>query len=297
MRILLTGAAGQVGWELQRSLQVLGEVIAVERTECDLSRPDSVRAAIELARPDLLVNAAAYTGVDRAEAEPALAHAINADAPALMAELMRKRGGAMVHYSTDYVFDGTLDRPYVEGDVPNPLSVYGRSKLAGERAIIGSGVPNLILRTSWVYAARGQNFLRTILKLAREREVLRIVDDQIGAPTWARTLSDATLGCLLQCRQGRDFAAGIAARTGAYHVTAQGATSWFGFAQAILREVADPARRLRQLDPIPSREYPTAAKRPLNSRLGGERLALSFGLRLPPWETALALCARELVQA
>jgi dTDP-4-dehydrorhamnose reductase len=294
IRILLLGRDGQVGWELQRTLQPLGELVTVERDTCDLTQPAQVRETVRSAKPDLIVNAAAYTAVDKAESEPALAHSINAEAPALLAEEARRLGAALIHYSTDYVFDGAKREPYVEGDPVGPLSVYGRSKLQAEQAIAASGASNLVLRTSWVYAARGQNFVRTMLRLARNRETLQVVDDQIGAPTWARTLAEATALIVARCAGDRaGIAAELARRGGLYHLTASGSTSWHGLAREIFALVPDPGRRLRSLDAIPTAAYPTAARRPANSRLSCARLEQCWSLRMPDWQSALRLCLQD----
>lgn len=290
MRVLITGPAGQVGWECQRSLHAIGEARGISRAECDLAQPDAIRSMVRDVAPDVIVNAAAYTAVDRAESEPDLAHAVNAAAPAVLAEEAKRLGAALIHLSTDYVFDGTKPAPYVEGDPCNPLSVYGRSKLQGEQAILSSGAAALILRTSWVYATRGHNFLRTIVRLAREREELRIVDDQWGAPTWARSIAEAIAAIV--ARAGRDrasIAASLAERGGVFHMTAGGRTNWHQFATRVLQRVADPDRRVRSIVPIPSREYPTPARRPMNSVLDCARLARHWGIALPPWELAFDL--------
>ena len=294
MRILVTGRDGQLGWELERALRPLGEVVAVGRADCDLARPAQVREAIRAAHPQLVVNAAAYTAVDQAESEPALAQAINGDAPGLIAQEAKRLGAALIHYSTDYVFDGRKATPYVETDATNPLSVYGRTKLAGEQAIAAAGVPHLILRTSWVYAARGRNFVRTILRLARERPTITVVDDQWGAPTWARTIAEATSSIVAHARAvGNDVGAAFVEHGGIHHLTAVGATTWYEFARAVLEQVADPARRLQRLLPIASIDYVTAAARPANSRLDCSRVTRSWGLTLPAWDVALAACLRD----
>ena len=283
MKILLTGASGQVGHELQRSLQGLGEVIAVDRTRMDLADLDQVRDVIRAVRPGLIVNPAAYTAVDRAETEGELAQRINAEAPAVMAAEARLLGAAMVHYSTDYVFDGSKPGPYVETDATNPINVYGRTKLAGEQAIIDSGVAHLIFRTSWVYGMRGSNFLLTMLRLARERSQLRVVADQIGAPTWSRTIADSTALVLAQAQGGG--AGWWQQHGGIYHLSSQGSTGWNGFTEEI---IARAGLRCEVL-PITSAEYPTAARRPANSRLDGGKLMQQL-CRLPEWREALALC-------
>jgi dTDP-4-dehydrorhamnose reductase len=294
MRILLVGCNGQVGWELQRTLPLLGDLTAVDLDTCDLTQPAQVREVVRAAAPQLIVNAAAYTAVDQAEGQEALALAINSEAAGLLAGEARRLGAAIVHYSTDYVFDGGKTAPYVETDQPNPLSVYGRSKLAGERAVAASGAPHLLLRTSWVYAARGGNFVRTMLRLARSREVLRVVDDQVGAPTWARTLAEATALIIARCgTDGESVAQALAERGGLYHVTAAGETTWFGLAREIFAQVPDPQRRLRSLEAITTAEYPTAARRPANSRLSCARLQQVWGLHPPPWKQALELCLQD----
>ena len=283
MKILLTGRNGQLGWELERALAPLGELAAYDRTMLDLAKPDQIAAGVRSVKPDIIVNAAAYTAVDKAESEPETAFAVNAVAPGLLAEGAKRAGALLIHYSTDYVFDGTKEMPYVEEDPPNPLNVYGRSKLAGEQAISDVGGRYLILRTSWVYAPRGRNFLLTIRGLLKEKDELRVVSDQIGAPTSAGALAHATAE-LMQ----RHGVAGLGDSRGIYHATAEGSTSWHGFATEIARlERSDfPVRILR----IASGEYPSPARRPRNSRLSNEKLHGRFGVSLPPWETCLETC-------
>ncbi|MDA8109626.1 MAG: dTDP-4-dehydrorhamnose reductase [Betaproteobacteria bacterium] len=283
MRILLTGRNGQVGWELERTLPPLGEVIATDRATLDLSKPDAIRRVVREAKPDLIVYAAAYTAVDKAESEPELAHAINATAPGVLAEEAKRLGALLVHYSTDYVFDGCKTTPYVEDDAPNPLNVYGASKLAGERAIQASSCRHLIFRTSWVYGARGHNFLLTILRAAREKPELRVVDDQLGAPTWCREIARATADAI-------PLALADPSKLGLYHASCTGATSWFGFAVEILR-VADIPTRVHA---IASSQHPTAALRPANSRLSNVKLATTLGIALGDWRESLARCMREI---
>lgn len=283
MKILLTGASGQVGYELERSLQGLGQVVAPGRARMDLADLDQVRAVIRAERPQLIVNPAAYTAVDKAEAEPALARRINAEAPGLMAEEAKRLGAALVHYSTDYVFDGSEPTARVEGDATGPLNVYGASKLAGEQAIAEAGVPHLIFRTSWVYGMRGKNFLLTMLRLARERDELRVVADQHGAPTWSRTIADTSALVLSQARAGG--ADWWTRNSGVYHLSAQGRTTWFEFTQAIVEAAGLECRVL----PIASAEYPTPARRPQYSVMSSQLLMTRF-CHLPDWKEALRLC-------
>jgi len=297
-KILLVGKNGQVGWELQRTLATLGNVVAIDRQGMDLANPDSIRNAIRTIQPDLIVNAAAYTAVDKAESEPELAMAINGVAPGIMAEEAKRLGAAMIHYSTDYVFDGTKIAPYTEGDIPNPISVYGKTKLAGEQAVQAADIPHLIFRTSWVYGLRGRNFLLTILRLAKERNELKIVDDQIGAPTWSRMIAEATAIILGQClsssleKGGAGFPPpALSSRGGLYHLTATGQTSWYGFTNAILESMAfQGTHPLPKLIPIPTSEYPLPAPRPPNSVLSNAKFNRTFGAALPAWDTSLTLC-------
>lgn len=287
-RILLTGATGQVGYELERSLQGLGEIIALDRSRMDLSNLDQVRDVIRSVKPTLIVNSAAYTAVDKAESEPELAMLVNGHAPAVMAEEAKKLGAAMIHYSTDYVFDGTKTTAYTEDDATCPVNVYGQTKLAGELAIQAAGIPHLILRTSWVYGIRGKNFLLTMLRLAQERDQLSIVADQRGAPTWCRTIADTTAHIIAQgsaAQQSQDE--WWQARSGIYHLTAQGQTTWHDFAAAIFAHpsvMKKPALRA-----ITSKEYPVPACRPENSVMSSDRLIDTF-CGLPAWDVALQLC-------
>src|SRR5271170_2599085 len=300
-RILLTGKNGQVGAELAMVLPRLGEVIALDRQQLDLAKPDDIRRAIREARPQIIVNAAAYTAVDQAETDQAAARAINTDAPAVIAEEAKKIGASIVHYSTDYVFDGTKRLPYNEYDPPSPVSVYGRTKLAGELAIRESGAPHLIFRTAWVYATRGRNFLHTILRLASQREELRIVHDQIGAPTWCREIARATTSILEHLSQADLGVSSFPQVSGTYHMTAGGIASWFDFAQAILAEASQAPPSLpwlaaatggrpllaRRVVPITTAEYPTLARRPAYSVLSNARLSRTFGIQLPEWREQL----------
>jgi dTDP-4-dehydrorhamnose reductase len=295
MRILLTGATGQVGWELARTLMPVGEVIAVDRSQADLSDMNSLRTIVQRLKPNVIVNPAAYTAVDKAETEQALAFLINAEAPSILAEEANKIGAFLVHYSTDYVFDGTKSTPYLEDDATNPINVYGSSKLAGEQAIQSIANEYLILRTSWVYSSRGNNFLKTILRLATEREELKIIADQIGTPTWARLIAETTSHIVRQAMTERltsNFNSGI------YHLTSSGNTSWHGLAQKIVEKVREQGKVIlknKVLHPIPTTEYPLPAKRPANSRLSTIKLEQQFGLVLPSWDNALTLCMQELV--
>jgi dTDP-4-dehydrorhamnose reductase len=285
MKVLLTGSTGQVGYELARSLQGVGEVVAVDRGEMDLSKLDQVREVIRRVQPQLIVNPAAYTAVDKAESEPELAFRINAEAPAVMAEEAKALGAALVHYSTDYVFDGSQATPRVEDDPLGPLNVYGASKLAGEQAIAAAGIPHLIFRTSWVYGMRGKNFLLTMLRLAKERDELRVVADQHGAPTWSRTIADTTAQVLSQAHAGgREW---WVQNSGIYHLSAQGQTTWHAFTEAIIAEAGLSCNVLS----ITSAEYPTPARRPQYSVMSSERLMARF-CRLPDWKEALHLCMR-----
>ncbi|HEY6773110.1 MAG TPA: dTDP-4-dehydrorhamnose reductase [Oxalicibacterium sp.] len=294
MKILLTGGSGQVGYELERSLQGLGEIIAVDRARMDLANLEQVREVIRSVRPKLIVNPAAYTAVDLAESEPELAMRVNAEAPAVMAEEAKKLGAALIHYSTDYVFDGAKTAAYVEDDVPNPQNVYGRSKLAGEQAIAASGVPHIVLRTSWVYGMRGRNFLRTVQRLAQERDELRIVADQFGAPTWCRTIAETTAHIVMRLQSvsrsagNTDIAEDVwHDYSGLYHLTAQGRTSWHGFTQAIVDHVSTARKPV--VTPIATQDYPLPARRPQNSVLSSDKLMRTF-CGLPDWQTALQLC-------
>ncbi len=283
MRILITGRNGQVGAALEQSLRGLGELVALDRSQLDLANLDAVRSAVRELRPALVINAAAYTAVDLAESERALAFRINADAPRVLAEEAERVGAALIHYSTDYVFDGSKDGAWLEDDQPAPLSVYGHSKLAGEQAIADVGGIHLILRTSWVYGLTGKNFLLTMLKLAETRDQLSIVDDQIGAPTWSLTIAEATAAVIRSAGEP----AQLAADTGIYHLCAGGHTSWFGFAQRIFSHPQVTQRPA--LRAISTAEYPTPAVRPKNSMLNTDKFRRRFG-DLPAWDEALDTC-------
>jgi dTDP-4-dehydrorhamnose reductase len=282
LKILLLGRNGQVGWELERALAPLGELTALGRANLDLADVPPLVARVRALQPEVIVNAAAYTAVDKAESERETAFAVNATAPRVLAEEAKRIGALLVHYSTDYVFDGAKASPYVEEDPTNPLNVYGASKLAGERAITASGCRHLIFRTSWVYGPRGANFMLTMLRLARERPELRVVDDQVGAPTSSSAIARATAAALERALRSPGLA-------GLYHLAASGETTWCGFARAILAQ----AGLATPVVPIRSEEYPTPARRPRNSRLDCSRLRATFGVTLPPWQEGL----REAMQA
>lgn len=287
MKILLFGKEGQVGFELQRSLALLGEVIALNRQQVNLTDSAAITGSIERYRPDWIVNAAAFTAVGNAEKQAALAMQINATAPEVMAMAAKKRGCGLLHYSTDYVFDGSKTSPWLETDIASPINVYGQTKLIGEEAIQASGCQHLIVRTSWVYDARGQNFLNTMLRLAQNQPSISVVDDQIGAPTWSRHIADSS-GHLLQMAKPQ--------HSGVYHLTAAGETSWFGFAGAIFEQAAEAGIQVPSITPIASKDYPTPARRPANSVLACQKLYTTFGLRLPDWQASLALVMQQKLQ-
>ena len=287
MKILITGQHGQVSQALQAHLQGLGELMVLGSNQLDLAKPDQIREQIRAHRPDLIINAAAHTAVDQAESEPDAAFAINAIAPGILAQEAKALGIPLIHYSTDYVFDGSKPAPYTEADTPNPLSVYGQSKLAGEQAIAAAGGQYLILRTSWVYSNHGKNFLLTMQRLLQEKPQMRIVADQIGAPTWAGTIAGSTRALIER------WLAGEAGEWGIYHLTAQGETSWFGFAQAIGEHLHTDGKACAELEAIPSSAYPTPAKRPLNSRLDCSRLQQQWHVSQPQWQDALRECLAQ----
>jgi dTDP-4-dehydrorhamnose reductase len=297
MKILLLGQGGQVGWELQRALAPLGELIGADfdspgERKADFSQPETVQALLERVRPDIVVNAAAHTAVDKAESEPELARAINASTPGLVARWAAAHGAWLVHYSTDYVFDGSGSAARDETAATAPLSVYGRTKREAEELIAASGCRHLILRTSWVYAARGGNFAKTMLKLAAERDALKVIDDQIGAPTGAELLADVTAHAL-RVAQARPEVSGL------YHCTAAGETSWHGYATQVLRQAQAAGVALKvapeAVQPIPTSAYPTPAQRPLNSRLDCRRFSDTFGLRLPDWQRGVERMLTEVL--
>lgn len=296
MKILLLGQNGQLGWELQRALAPLGELSALDRSStphgADFIHPEALAATVQALRPDVIVNAAAYTAVDRAESEPDLARAINATAPGALAREAAALDAMLVHYSTDYVFGGSGSAPRAEEAATGPLSIYGATKLEGEQAIRSSGCRHLILRTSWVYAARGNNFAKTMLRLATERDELRVIDDQIGAPTGADLLADITAHALRATRQEASLA-------GTYHAVAAGETSWHGYARHVIEAARAHGHPVivapEAIRPVPSSEFPSAARRPLNSRLDTRKLQAAFGLRLPPWQEGVERLLTELL--
>jgi dTDP-4-dehydrorhamnose reductase len=295
IRFMLTGATGQLGFELQRALSPLGEVVALDRTQCDLADAQSIAAAVARYAPQVIVNAAAWTAVDLAESEPGKAMAVNAEAPALLARAAQACGALLVHYSSDYVFDGKKAEPYSEEDSPAPLSVYGHSKLAGERAVASQCDRYLIFRTSWVYGAYGANFMKTVLRLASSRDSLRMVADQFGAPTGAALISDVTAQVLARylhaCSPG-------AFPFGLYHLSAAGETSWHQYARFVLAQAAVLQMPLTlgesDVEPIPAEAYPLPAERPQNSRLDTAKLQQTFGLVLPPWQAGVSHAMRLL---
>ncbi|MCP5243188.1 dTDP-4-dehydrorhamnose reductase [Nitrosomonas sp.] len=302
MKILLFGKNGQVGWELQRSLAPLTAsdrlfiVGSDSPTLCgSLANPEGIRQTIQTVKPDIIINAAAYTAVDKAEQEPKLAQTINAEAPAVMADEARRLNAWLIHYSTDYVFDGSGDQPRTETDSTGPLNVYGRTKLSGENNIIESGCAHVILRTSWVYATYGSNFVKTILRLACERDLLKIVDDQLGAPTGAELIADVTAHIIRALRQQKNETA----VSGLYHLTAQGCVSWYGFARFILEQAAETGMPLNILPenvhPIFTTDYPTPAKRPLNSRLNITKIQKTFDVCLPEWQIGVSRVLAEML--
>jgi dTDP-4-dehydrorhamnose reductase len=290
LRILVPGKTGQVGWELQGALAPLGTVIALDRSGMDLASPDSIRRAIRDAKPQVIVNAAAYNNVDKAESEPDLAMRVNGVAPGVMAEEAKRLGAILIHYSTDYLFDGEIERPYVEDDPPNPVNAYGKTKLAGERAIEAVGGHYLILRSSWIYSARGSNFVLTVLRLAREKPELAMVDDQFGSPTWARSLAEATAELLRQKEL-------IGRHSGIYHLAAGGHVSRYRFTQAVIsfaKELSGIPDGWANVKPITSDQYPLPARRPLHPVISTDKIKRVFGIEMPRWEDQLRSCSRDL---
>ena len=296
MNILLFGKGGQVGWELQRSLAVLGHVTALDHDSTDhcgdFANPEGVAATVRALKPDVIVNAAAHTAVDKAESEPELARLLNATTPGVLAREAAALGAWLVHYSTDYVFDGSGTRPWVETDTPAPLSVYGRTKLEGEQLIQQSGAKHLILRTSWVYAARGGNFAKTMLRLAQERERLTVIDDQWGAPTGAELLADVTAHAIRHLQQRPQDA-------GLYHLVAGGEVTWNGYAKFVIEHASKAQSAIKivakEVAPVPTSAFPTPAVRPHNSRLNTSKLQTTFGLTLPHWQTGVERMLTEIL--
>ena len=288
MKILLTGKTGQIGEELNNIIGDLGNLITVDKEQLDLSKPNSIEPVILDIKPDIIINPAAYTAVDKAEEEPDLAMTVNALAPGLLAKAARKVGAGLIHYSTDYVFDGCSEIPYREEDLPNPLNVYGKTKLAGEEAIAEVGIPFLIIRTSWVYSLHGKNFLRTIKNLAEEKDTIQVIDDQIGAPTWARSIALKTHQILKQCLNKKWLEKKESNLSGIFHMTSQGETSWHGFAREVLN-MSNTSKNIK-LIAIPTSDYPTPAVRPPNSVLNNEKIQKVFGIDMPHWEDALKDC-------
>jgi dTDP-4-dehydrorhamnose reductase len=295
MKILLTGKNGQLGFELQRALAPLGEVVAVGTQDCDLTDADAVRDLVRRVAPDVIVNPAAYTAVDKAESDEATARAVNAAAPAILGEEGAKLGALVIHYSTDYVFDGTKQGAYRESDAPAPQSVYGRTKLEGEQGLAAANPRHLILRTSWVVGAHGGNFAKTMLRLAGEREKLTVVADQFGAPTPAALLADVSAHLVREHARAR----GVGFPYGTYHVAAGGETSWHGYAQFVIGEALAAGKTLKAtvdaIAPLATEQYPTPARRPLNSRLDTTRFRTTFGLCLPPWQEGVAHVLRQIL--
>ena len=288
MRILLIGASGQVGWELTRVLSVLGELVTTERNtggdrQLDGANLGQVKAMLDSVAPDVIVNATAHTAVDKAESEPELAMRLNGEMPGVIGEWAAAHDATVIHYSTDYVFDGSKDAPYIETDTPNPVSVYGRTKLAGDQSLLASGCDPIILRVSWVYGMRGSNFLLTMRRLMHGRDALNIVDDQIGAPTWCRTIAQVTGAVLAKLPDSHDARRKL---SGIYHLAPSGSTSWFGFACAIREELGLQC----DLHPIPASDYPTPAARPANSCMDTSKLTSTFDLTMPSWQQDLARC-------
>jgi dTDP-4-dehydrorhamnose reductase len=288
MKILLTGKNGQVGWELNCSLSKFATVFAMGRDQMDLSKPETLGSIIRKIRPNIIINAAAYTAVDKAEAEPELAMTVNGIAPGVIAEEAQKIGAGLIHYSTDYVFDGEATSPYKEDDPTDPLNVYGKSKLAGEQAVMQAGIPYIIIRTGWVYSLRGSNFLLTMQKLAQARDHIKVVDDQIGSPTWSKTIAESTVRILEPSLKGDTIKSPVFSHSGVFHMTCGGKTNWFGFANKIIK-LSNLSEGTKVI-PIPTIEYPTPATRPKYSLLSNRKLQQTFHHEMPQWQEALREC-------
>ena len=288
-RILITGSTGQVGWELTRSLANMGKIVAVDLVECDFTKVPSIQDLVRQIKPHIIVNPAAYTAVDRAEDEPELARAINSIAPGVLAEEAKKLDATIIHYSTDYVFGGDKEEPYIEEDIPVPVTVYGRSKLDGELAVAGSGARHLILRLAWVYATRASNFMLTMLRLGGERPSLNIVNDQYGAPTWSRMIAEYTSVIVSRILSGSDFEESI------FHMPAAGTTTWFEYAEEIFKLANGRLlNSIPEVTPVSTDQYLTKARRPRYSVMSGEKLDKCYGIRLPDWKDQLKLAIDDL---
>ncbi len=293
MKILLIGKNGQVGWQLERALAPLGEVMATDKNVIDMAKHNSIISTIQNIKPDLIVNASAYTAVDKAESDADTAMSINASALSVIATEAKKINAVVIHYSTDYVFDGAKNKPYTENDTTNPMGIYGKSKLEGEKMLAEAGVPYLIFRTSWVYDTRGKNFLLTMLRLAQEREEMRVVNDQTGSPTWAKMIAMATSQIISQ--GSKDIQGFIQENKGIYHMTSAGETTWYNFAKNIIENAAGQKNfKVKSIIPITTNEYPTPAKRPQYSVMDNSKLKNTFNISIPSWEKGLKLVLEEL---
>ncbi|VAX21759.1 dTDP-4-dehydrorhamnose reductase [hydrothermal vent metagenome] len=295
MKILVTGSNGQLGQELATELRPLGELLLVDIQELDITNAEQVNRAVADFKPALIVNTAAYTAVDRAEEEKELAMTVNGKAPGILAHAAKKNGAGFIHYSTDYVFDGTKNSPYTEDDTPCPINWYGETKLAGERAVMKSGAPYLIFRTSWLYGTTGNNFMLTMLRLFNERDEIKIVADQRGTPTWSRVVAQTTAEIVKKLHEGAEFKSSLEQVSGLYHLTCEGQTTWHGFTTAIMENVKTTGvDNLPKLIPVQTSEYKTPAKRPLNSTLSLEKVKRTFGVEIPDWRDALNLCMKKV---
>lgn len=295
MKILLFGKNGQIGWELNRSLLPLGEIVALGRADADFSNPENLRAVVRRIKPDVIVNAVAYTAVDKAEEEEELAIIINGEAPKVLAEEAKKLNAILVHYSTDYVFNGEKGTPYTEEDIPDPVNIYGVTKLVGEKTIQSSEADYLILRTSWVYSARGRNFLQSILKLAADENELHVVSDQLGTPNWARLLADASAHII---RQSHSEKLTSCFESGLFHLTSSGETSWHGFASKIVEYIRsykfDGVYKVSHINPVATKDRLSLARRPVNTLMDGSKLKRRYNIYLPKWSDALGCCMKDI---